>query len=470
MATDGPKPRVPPPPKLTQPGSVAVSDQGGRTAPASADDDAWLALIEDDPTSPKETAIPSAAEADAPVAPVEEEPTAPKAVEADEDAKTLAASLETKRALVPELEAEIELPEVAEPPPPPPARRGVLPPPKSDGKRVQPLSSKGLRRGAPKAPTAAGLPSGLVPPGAPEERERADTDVLIASAVAALTEGAPAPAEATAEAPVPLLDADDPPPLVTPSPPPEPVVASTDPPSNPRVLWIGLAGVAAALLLLILFARNRDEDPSPTTVAAQGDAEPPEDTLERSAVAAQPAPPPEPAAEHEPAALPVEVPPDLGGDVVALADAPDVGTDLALALDVGSPEDEVPAEAVAEAEPSSSSTNRGRKGRHKSKGRPAADRSRPPPTKPAAADEPDAKALLAEARKALASGQARRAYSLAAKSKKAKRSSAALVVMAKAACRFGGEPQAKAAFKQLSVSDRRGIRSECRNNGIRLGL
>jgi hypothetical protein len=70
----------------------------------------------------------------------------------------------------------------------------------------------------------------------------------------------------------------------------------------------------------------------------------------------------------------------------------------------------------------------------------------------------------------LASGDARRAYALAVKSRKAKSSSAALVVMAKAACRFGGERQAKSAFGQLRVSDRRGIRAECRKRGIRLGL
>jgi hypothetical protein len=59
---------------------------------------------------------------------------------------------------------------------------------------------------------------------------------------------------------------------------------------------------------------------------------------------------------------------------------------------------------------------------------------------------------------------------LAAQSNRAKRSTAALQIMAKAGCRLGSENKAKAAFSQLPLGMKAGIRSECRAKGIRLGL
>ena len=242
-------------------------------------------------------------------------------------------------------------------------------------------------------------------------------------------------------------------------------------------LWIGLGVAAAALLLLAVFARGSDDDdagdnPSDDSASAPlviADAEP-------SAPLA-PLTPAEPALAALPDLpdLPADVPPDLGGDL-ALADALDVGSDLADALDVGSAEDQRVAlaeddtrdaeDALAEAEASRTP----RRGKNKRRGSATVSDPRPAPATPTTAETPDADTLLADAKAALAAGQARKAYTLASKSRQAKKTSAALIVMARAACRFGGESQAKSAFDQLGVSDRRGIRSECRDHGVRLGL
>ena len=170
-----------------------------------------------------------------------------------------------------------------------------------------------------------------------------------------------------------------------------------------------------------------------------------------------------------------DVPPDLGGAWVELEERFDVG-ELVENLDVGSTDDPEAesSEDVGQEEQSNPDANGSRKTarprkRKRDPKQPATSSSRPPPAAPAN-QSADASTLLADARKALADGQSRKAYSLASKSRSAKRTSAALIVMAKAACRFGGESQAKSAFNQLSVTNRRGLRAECRNHGVRLGL
>lgn len=468
MASDGPsKPLVPPPPTLS---SAPGPGKDGAKPAALPEDDGWLELIEDEPTAPKDTTSgedPNEADAPSPDAPIEDEPTAPKTVEGSgDDAAEAAADDQAK--------APPKLPPVD---PNPLPRRGVLPPPKSEGKRVQPVHSK-ARPARAARPSAAGLPSGMRPPGAPESADREDTDVLIASAVAALTEGEPPDGEDAGdggqEAVVPTVEA----PVPDPVPLTPPVAASKDgsePPTESRSrlgLWLGL-GTAAAVLALVFAISGSDDDADlsgAAAVVAEAEAAAPP-TPQR-----EPVPPPEePAAEAEAVAaapdLPpaaAELPPDVGGGV-ALADALDVGGEpLEDKLDVGTAEEDVEV-AVAAEEPPAADTRRGKSKRRRKQKAAATEPSRPAPAAPTA-KKPDADALLADARKALAAGQARKAYSLATKSRSAKRTSAALVVMAKAACRFGAEAKAKSAFNQLSVSARRGIRSECRSHGVRLGL
>ncbi len=357
-----------------------------------------------------------------------------------------------------------------------PARRGVLPPPKSDGKRVQPLAPRGQRtRGAPKRPSASGLPSGMRAPGIPEQTDAEDTDILIASAVAALTEGDPANNSSVLLTPDPIAAAaTSVSTLPAPSLAPEPQAQPQDR-KRRGMLWFAVAAVAVLGVLFIAFSGGDSDEPkeaSATAVVAGadkqvGDAADVADVAVAAVVASPDLPPPA-----------IETPVDLGGAWVEPEDATDVGGELAAALDVGSSElvDEAPladdpaqgVEDVSVAAQPKPKSNRGGKRKRKSK-QPVESNPRPSPAAPAKPPE-DAAALLASARKALAAGQARKAYSLASKSRSAKRTSAALIVMAKAACRFGGESQAKSAFNQLSVSNRRGLRAECRNHGVRLGI
>ena len=464
MASDGPsKPLVPPPPTLSSTPRPAAQEKPA----ALPEDDAWLELIEDEPTSPKDAATDEP-EGDAPPdAPIEDEPTSPKQVEADAASPSESDAAE---------DTEDEPKDTSKTPtgpnrsvrfdPPPIPRRGLLPPPKSDGKRVQPVQAKPRSERAAR-PSAAGLPSGMRPPGAPEVAEREDTDVLIASAVAALTEGEEPPAkdaEASADAVGATAEAPTPDPVALAA----PVAASEEPSGSRRLgLWIGLGAVAAVLVAFVALGSGDDEPPDTSASAA---------VVAEADAAEPPVAPPQPApAEEEPpvpaeAALPdlgaPTLPPDVGTDdeALALADALDVG-DGDPKLDLGSSVEV----AMAEEPPTDDDGRRGKTKRRRKPKAAAAEPSRPAPAAPDT-KKPDADALLADARKALAAGQARKAYSLASKSRSAKRTSAALVVMAKAACRFGGEAQAKSAFNQLSVSARRGIRSECRSHGVRLGL
>jgi len=374
-----------------------------------------------------------------------------------------------------QLGAGIDTAAVPPQPPEPQARRGVLPPPKSDGKRVQPLASRGQRtRSDPKRPSASGLPSGMRAPGVPEQTDAENTDILIASAVAALTEGDPADNSSVLLTPEPLVAAATSVSTlrsVGPEPQPQP-----QPEGSKRrgALWVGVAAAAALVVLAIAFSSGGDDAPEPASASA--------------AVALADKQPNKPAnaptAENPPAAMSPDLPspaldspPDVGGAWVELEDATDLGGEVAAALDVGSAEiedDDPEADGQADGQDevavaaSSRPNTRGRKRKRESKA-PSSSSPRPAPAAPAKPPE-DAATLLASARKALASGQARKAYALASKSRSAKRTSAALVVMAKAACRFGGASQAKSAFNQLSVANRRGLRAECRNHGVRLGI
>lgn len=447
MASDGPPkrpgtssgaPRVPPPPKLS-----FVEEAEEAEEPAS------------EPTS-QPASEPTSQPTDAPSPEVE----ARAALSIDLD-----------------LDAAVEF-VVPPEPPPPPARRGVLPPPKSDGKRVQPLGTRGQRNsGARKRPSASGLPAGMRAPGVPQETEPENTDILIASAVAALTEGDPAENSFVSLTEVPpAAAATSATALPTPRPSGEPVPKER---KRRGFVWFAVAALAGLAVLAIAFSGGDDDEPKEASAASVVTAanKPPLEPEDEAVTAAVSAATPEP--DLPP--LAVEVPPDLGGAWDELGDAPDVGGEVVAALDVGSaelPPDLVePVEAggadEAGADVKRKSARAGNRQRQRQRQRTpkksTASNARPPPAAPPK-QPADAAALLADARKALAAGQARKAYSLAAKSRGAKRTSAALIVMAKAACRFGGESQAKSAFNQLSVGNRRGLRAECRNHGVRLGL
>lgn len=412
----------------------------------------------------------------------EPEPDPPAGVTGDSDAPSPSPSpadaedgldRDVEVATAPELSDE---PPVADEPEAPVARRGVLPPPKSDGKRAHPLGTRRKRTDdAPKRPSASGLPSGMRAPGVPGETEAENTDILIASAVAALTEGDPAQESSM------LLSAEPPAAAATsatsqPVPSPTPQPASEDR-KRPAFLWFGVAALAAAVVVALAVSVGEDDDPQPTSVTAEVAPTTPQAAQQANpgdklAVATPPAP--------EPAEVPAaDIPPDVGEAWVEIDDSVDVGgaAELGDALDLGSvavADDEpepVSAAADADEDPSQGGTQKGsRRGKRRRKPKePAQSTPRPAPTAPTKQPQ-DAATLLADARKALASGQARKAYSLASKSRSAKRTSAALVVMAKAACRFGGASQAKSAFNQLSVSNRRGLRAECRTHGVRLGI
>ncbi len=355
----------------------------------------------------------------------------------------------------------------------PEVRRGVLPPPASDGKRVQPIAAKDRRSsGAPPRPSASGLPAGMRAPGVPEETQAETTDVLIASAVAALTEGDPAENSSASLTAEPLGAAA---PSFTAIPEPQPSPTAPADLRRRSVLWFGFAALAALALAALVLSGGDDDTKAQTTTAgalAQAGAPQPSDpqALPEAAV---------PAVALEPDLQPVENPVDLGGAWVDAQEAAEVGDEApeTTGAETMEPPEGVPAEFGAEpdaqddrAMADGSKAKASRTGRRRREPRPA-EKSSPQPPAAAPAKEPvDADALLADANKALASGQARKAYTLASKSRSARRSSAALIVMAKAACRFGGEGQAKSAFDQLSVGDRRGLRAECRNHGVRLGL
>ncbi len=358
------------------------------------------------------------------------------------------------------------------PPPSPSPRRGVLPPPSSAGKRVHPVAASPRARppSNERAPSATGLPAGLRAPGIPSETKPDDTDVLIASAVAALTDDRTAPAEASSSA------------FPVPSDAPAPDASTVGLPSserggNGRGLWIALAAAAAAAALA--FVLWPDSEPAPDVLATGEPSASNREAVPAAPPSPQPSPQPGP-----PEGTPAEAAEVL--DVGLLDDSPldlgdgDDGEDpaqlaaLGDALDVGTAESDAATEAEDHAAQGDALGSSNRRARRKKRQRTGAtdqgDPAQPKSAPASAAAPPDAAALLAEARSALSSGNARRAYSLASKSQRAKRSSAALVIMAKAACRFGNESQAKSAFGQLSVSDRRGIRGECRDRGVRLGL
>lgn len=355
-------------------------------------------------------------------------------------------------------------------------RKGALPPPPSDGHRPRGYVRDREDAGSVSHPrsSASGLPRGVRPPGAPQEAAHEDTDVLIASAVELLTAGEPkvpptvAPA-ATAVASPPVTE------KVVASPLPDDV----PPPAAklPRwVLWTALAAVSVALTCAFWPSGERK------TVSAAATQ-----TQARDQGSASNAPEPEhpPESEHppEPELRPEpELPPE---PLVAEAALPDLGVLPVEDMETNDADDDASDtngeseqfdggdEVVAGTEPPSKAPQRAsrrKKSSRKRKRKSGETETTPPSAAKPPAKQGNASDLLEDARQALRAGSNARAYSLAAKSRAAKYSAKALVVMATAACRMGDAVKAKRAFNQLSVGNRRGIRTECRNKGVRLGL
>ncbi len=449
--SDGQKkaPLVPPPPKLSIFGEVAESTPTGGESPGAP-------APGGDPTP---TSGPGASAADDAAAP------------ADGAAHRDPASGGTTPGASEDAAAD-----------PPSPRRGSLPPPRPAAGLPKGFGVSGRDRGAPpRAPSASGLPPGVRPPGAPEQRKHEDTDVLIASAMAVLTAPSPSEVETETVTPTPALPAAETEALdrALAGPP----VAGASPtetgPSRSRLI-IAIAGVAAAGLLGWWLWPGPEAASTPETTR----------TPELSAMSKVPAPtrraprvaPPRPAAaavaSPTPTPSPDEAPPadadpapadEEAGDIIIDDPGEEFGDAEAVAAEEAAVDDEAGEEVDAAAEPTAASGRSKRRKRHAKKSRSQTKPVAPAP-KPPNPSEPDANALLRDAQKALRSGDARRAYAQAVKSRRAKRTSAALIVMAKAACRMGSESKAKSAFGQLKVGERRGIRAECRNKGIRLGL
>ncbi len=376
------------------------------------------------------------------------------------DAASSTAEPPTPAYLIDVLHADLDRAPAEAPPSAPAPRRGALPRPSRDAKRVSSRRDAGAAT-RPRPPSASGLPTGLRPPGAPAESEPEDTGALLRSAVEELTAGEPDPASEFDDVNAPKTERAARPAAGAAAAAP---VDTAGDETRRRPLWMWAIPVAAILAGITWWAFSGSEpEPQPTPAVVAASPEPPP-------AGPEPAADPEPN-DAEPEAL--AVPHDLGEPAAA---ALDVGAALEDTLDVGTlePKLDVGSEEVIEPEPEPESdapapASRRRRGKRSAK--PTPSRPAPPPPKAAAPEaEPDAKALLARAKAALRSGKHAEAHRLASKSRQAKRSSAALIVMATAACRMGNASKAKSAFAQLKVSERRGIRAECRNKGIRLGL
>lgn len=255
----------------------------------------------------------------------------------------------------------------------------------------------------------------------------------------------------------------------------------------PRWMWPA-SGAAAIVTALVLFVGSSD------------DAERADDALKSSSMLAAAETEPSTASTRSPAARPALPPPTaepatevaLVDDALALepvgepvdeqADQVDAALEEQAAEQLEADEDEnsnaqtvAASDATAGSKPShsrrSTKARRSKKSRDRSKSTPAptAPKVAPQPAKskakPATASE-----LLASAKKALAAGQARKAYSLAKRSRDAKRTDAALLVMGRAACRMKDVGKAKAAISELSFRNARTVRKECRERGVRAGL
>jgi hypothetical protein len=251
---------------------------------------------------------------------------------------------------------------------------------------------------------------------------------------------------------------------------------------QPRPTWIPWAAVGGvvAIVLFAFFAWPSDEPQADAQAEVDTPVEPEPKTEDSSLASAEVQPeeptpvvaPPEEPAEPQEAAAAI---PDLGGgdmdEPVELEGEAD-SADEAGAESEGSP-DGAEAEALDNdtQDTKKSSSNRRSKPRSRNKSIDEAPKPDPLPNREPKQEGGDsAPELLSQAKSQLARGRAPEAYRLASASYAKRRSTAALQVMAKAGCRMGNQSKAKRAFDKLSVTERSGIRSECRKHGVKLGL
>ena len=257
---------------------------------------------------------------------------------------------------------------------------------------------------------------------------------------------------------------------------PPPMAATDDDwaprtPTNPKLLWAAAAGAA---LFVILGISMCGDDDAPEDAVAATDTEP-------SAAAPTPAPETE---EVEAPADPADADDAHDADEVeAVEDAeaieePELVPDLPSepAEEVEEVEEAEVEEAPQESAASSSGSSRKKKQRKKATtataepAPAAAPKSEPKPAaKPAA--EPASKSsaqLLQEAKRALTSGSASKAYSLASQAYKAGGGSDAGEVMVEAACKMGSASKASSALAKVGVFKRARLKRLCKDLGVKI--
>lgn len=250
---------------------------------------------------------------------------------------------------------------------------------------------------------------------------------------------------------------------------PMPVVAGAAPSAegSRRGLWLGLAGLAAAIVLVVWMWGGKGGEP-PSPVAAAPAATPP--APERTPAAVEPGVP----APEEPAVV------DVAGTTSAddpLAAASDdetgegtggTGGEPALAASTGAAADgpEEPVEAASEPSASRKTTGKTRSPKTSS----TASAKSEPKTEPKT-DPPSPKKLLTQARSAYLAGKGSSAYSLASKSNRIEPSGEAAEVMALAACLMHDANKARSALKAVPLLRRGSVRTTCKNkHDVRVGL
>lgn len=361
--------------------------------------------------------------------------------------------------------------------------------------------SSGDFRDAPREPSASSssgatsLPRGIKPPpsasAVPSELESEDTDVLIASVADAIAsesekaaaESTQAHAAASASLPGAVAAASFPgaPGASTPagsavgSEVPSMAVSAASAPGaweeRPAWLpWAAVGGVVAVVLFAFIAWPSDDDPPEAEAPVAHNEGEPaaevePPGKEQPAGEAPAVASPSEEDPAGEPEAVPEEDP--------ALAELVAEGaTDGQPELDTAAGEETVevvedPADAGGE--PEDGKGKKKKKRGSKAKAKPSPSPAPKPKAKPKQSDD-SASSLLQKAKAELSKGRAPEAYRLANSSYRKAKSTSALQVMAKAACRMGNKAKAKSAFDRLSVSQRGGIRAECRKRGVKLGI
>lgn len=507
MASSGSdKPRVPPPPLLRKPSAPSV------VAPPSVakKDEPEQPDVDDASTAEHPAPTPSAIEASAPtfVPPSATDPIPPVRDGDAEDVDLSARELDVL------FDSE-----------PDDAANEPAPKPKHALPRPKPVKSKASEFAAPPSRTDAGTPSrrstppplsgnvpkGVKPPQADGAKRPEDTDVLIAALGAELIDDDEPAAGESAQGPAA-------PAAITSSVPGVAAASSSSfsaegagldddleaQPRKPPLLWIAVGALAAIVVAAVALSWG-DEAAEPAAVSRaasdgaysasmsannekDGGQAKPVIAARREAPAAEEANKegePEAAAELAAAEVEEVAVADADAEEVAVANADIADVEQADEEEVAEVGGELAAPVPTPSEPTATASSRpGTHGkRNKQRGKQpehTVAASHPPPAASSSSaakappkgskGEPTADELLASAKKALASGNNSAAYSLAAQSRRLKRTNDALQVMAKAGCRMGSENKAKAAFSQLPLGLKSGIRSECRAKGIRLGL